>query len=187
MSHKKTIAAIALACVLAIAPAAWAQSAPTRSPDVVFVPTPQEVVDAMLSLAQVGKGDTVYDLGCGDGRIVITAAKKFGANAVGIDIDPERIQEANANARREGVTGKVSFRQEDLFQADIKSASVVTLYLLSTLNQKLKPKLLAELKPGTRIVSHAFDMGDWKPEKESDVNGRRIYLWRVPAKTASAR
>jgi len=187
MSHKKTIAAIALACVLAIAPVAWAQSAPTRSPDVVFVPTPQEVVDAMLTLAEVKKGDTVYDLGCGDGRIVITAAKKFGANAVGIDIDPERIQEANANARREGVAGKVSFRQEDLFQADIKNASVVTLYLLSTLNQKLKPKLMADLKPGTRIVSHAFDMGDWKPEKESDVNGRRIYLWRVPARTAAAR
>jgi len=187
MSHKKTIAAIALACVLAVAPVALAQSAPTRSPDVVFVPTPQEVVDAMLTLAEVKKGDTVYDLGCGDGRIVITAAKKFGANAVGIDIDPERIQEANANARREGVAGKVSFRQEDLFQADITNASVVTLYLLSTLNQKLKPKLMADLKPGTRIVSHAFDMGDWKPEKESDVNGRRIYLWRVPARTAAAR
>ncbi len=151
----------------------------TRAPDVIFVPTPQKVVDAMLTLARVGKNDLVYDLGCGDGRIVVSAARR-GARSVGIDIDPERIREANANIRKAGVARRAKVVQADLFEADVSAASVVTLYLLSSLNEKLKPKLLAELKPGTRIVSHGFDMGHWMPEKSVDVGGSTIYLWRVP-------
>jgi ribosomal protein L11 methylase PrmA len=151
-----------------------------RDPDVVFVPTPQEVVDEMLKVANVHKGDVVYDLGCGDGRLVITAAK-LGARAVGIDINPERIKESLANAREAGVMDRVTFRNEDLFEADIKEATVVTLYLLPSLNLKLRPKLWKELKPGTRIVSHAFDMDDWKPEKQLDVDGRTVYFWTIPA------
>jgi ubiquinone/menaquinone biosynthesis C-methylase UbiE len=141
-----------------------------RTPDVPYVPTSQEVVDEMLKLAGVKQTDTVYDLGCGDGRIVITAAQKFGAKGVGVDINPERIQEATENAKKAGVTGKVKFVEGDLFTADIHDASVVTLYLLPSVNLKLRPKLLKDLRPGTRIVSHSFDMG---------VNGRKIYLWTV--------
>jgi ribosomal protein L11 methylase PrmA len=151
-----------------------------REPDVIFVPTPQNVVDEMLKLAKVTKNDIVYDLGCGDGRTVVTAAK-LGARAVGIDINPERIKESQENAKAAGVTGRATFRNEDLFEADIHEATVVTLYLLNSLNLKLRPKLWKELKPGTRIVSHSFDMGDWKPEKEVEVDGRRIYFWTVPA------
>jgi len=152
----------------------------TKTPDVIYVPTPQEVVDKMLELVEVKKDDIVYDLGCGDGRIVITAAQKFHARGVGIDINPERIQEAEENARKAGVTDRVRFVKGDLFEADIKEATVVTLYLLSDVNLRLRPRLLKELKPGTRIVSHSFDMGDWKPDKKAEVNGRRIYLWIVP-------
>ena len=136
----------------------------------------------MLRVAQVKKGDVLYDLGSGDGRIPVTAAKKYGIRAVGVDIDPERIMEAKENARKNGVTGLVQFRQEDLFKTDFHEASVVTLYLLPDLNVKLRPRLLAELKPGTRIVSHQFDMGTWKPEKKIELNGRTVYLWTVPAK-----
>ena len=181
-----------LACLLLLAalafPAAAQQSqAPTREPDVIFVPTPQDVVDGMLKLAGVGPKDIVYDLGCGDGRTVVTAVKKFGAaHAVGVDIDPERIAESNATAKEAGVTDKVKFILGDLFEADIKEATVVTLYLLTSLNQKLRPKLWRDLKPGTRIVSHAFDMGDWQPEKTEDVDGRKIYVWTIP-KDAAAR
>jgi SAM-dependent methyltransferase len=149
-------------------------------PEVPYVPTPPEVVDAMLKLAQVKATDIVYDLGCGDGRIVIAAAKKFGARGTGFDIDPERIKEASENARREGVTGRVNFVQKDLFEADLKPATVITMYLLPNVNLRLKPKLLSDLKPGTRLVSHAFDMGDWKPEKEDLIDGRRIYFWTIP-------
>lgn len=151
-----------------------------RKPDVIFVPTPPEVVDGMLDLAEVRDGDVLYDLGSGDGRIPIAAARKFQVRAVGIDIDPQRIAEANANARAAGVTDEVTFRQEDLFAADFSEASVVTLYLLDSLNQKLRPRLLAELKPGTRIVSHAFSMGDWEPEERRVIDGRTIYRWTVP-------
>jgi SAM-dependent methyltransferase len=151
-----------------------------RRPDVIYVPTPQEVVDGMLDLAKVTSSDVVYDLGCGDGRIVVSAAKR-GAKAVGIDIDPQRIMEARANAKAAGVEGRVQFLEQDLFTADISQATVVTLYLLPSLNEKLRPKLMKDLKPGTRIVSHAFEMGDWQPEQSVDVNGRRVYLWRVPA------
>ncbi len=158
------------------------ENKPARTPDVIFVPTPEAVVNAMLEVAKVTKDDIIYDLGCGDGRIPITAAKKYGATGVGIDIDPQRIMEANANAKKEGVTDKVTFLQADLFETDISRATVVTLYLLPSLNVKLMPKLLKELKPGTRIVSHAFDMGDWKPEKELTVDGRHVYYWTVPKK-----
>jgi SAM-dependent methyltransferase len=159
---------------------AQAATAQKRTPDVIFVPTPTEVVEAMLKAAKVTKNDVVYDLGCGDGRIVITAAKEYGARGIGIDIDPQRIAEARANAEKAGITDRVKFLEQDLFETDFHEATVVTLYLLPSLNLKLRPKLLKELKPGTRIVSHAFDMGDWKPEQEIDVDGRTVYLWTVP-------
>jgi hypothetical protein len=160
--------------------------AEAQQPEVPFVPTPQDAVDEMLGLAGVKQGDLVYDLGSGDGRIVITAVQKYGARGVGVDIDPERIAEANENARRAGVADRVEFRQGDLFKADIRDATVVTLYLLPTVNERLKPKLLSQLKPGTRVVSHAFDMGDdWKPVREMDVNGRTLYLWIVPERGPS--
>jgi SAM-dependent methyltransferase len=152
-----------------------------RAPDVPYEPSTPKIVAAMLKLANVRKGDVVYDLGCGDGRIVIAAVKDFGARGVGIDIDPVRIAEARANARKAGLAGRIVFRNEDLFEADIKDATAVMLYLWPEVNLKLRPKLLSELKPGTRIVSHSHDMGDWPPEKEIQVEGDRIYLWRVPA------
>jgi ubiquinone/menaquinone biosynthesis C-methylase UbiE len=148
--------------------------------DVPFVPTPEAVVEEMLKLAKVGPADVVYDLGSGDGRIVIAAAKKYGARGVGIDIDPERIAEATANARKAGVADRVEFREGDLFKADIGEATVVTLYLLSSVNLQLRPKLLAELKPGTRVVSHAFEMGDWKPVAARKVGAVSVYYWVVP-------
>ncbi|WP_439539717.1 SAM-dependent methyltransferase [Sphingomonas sp.] len=151
-----------------------------QTPDVIYVPTPPAVVEAMLDMVALRDGDVLYDLGSGDGRIPIAAAKRKQVRAVGIDIDPARIKEANANARAAGVTGEVTFKQEDLFTSDFSDATVVTLYLLDTLNEKLRPKLLAELKPGTRIVSHAFRMGDWEPEKEETIDGRTIYYWTVP-------
>lgn len=161
------------------------RGAVSKAPEVPFVPTPEEAVTEMLKLAEVKPGDTVIDLGSGDGRIVISAVRDHGATrAVGVDINPERITEANENARRAGVQDKVEFRQGDLFDADIGDASVVTLYLLPSVNQRLKPKLLSELKPGTRIVSHAFDMGDWKPVKEVEDDGRTLYLWVVPERGA---
>ncbi|MGH8701853.1 MAG: SAM-dependent methyltransferase [Burkholderiales bacterium] len=156
------------------------QGAAVRGPDVIFVPTPGEIVDTMLKLAAVSKKDTVYDLGCGDGRIVITAAQKYGARGVGIDIDPERVEEATANVRKAGVADRVKIIRGDLFEADISAATVVTLYLLTELNLKLRPKLLRDLNPGTRIVSHAFAMGDWKPERTADVSGTTVFLWRIP-------
>ncbi len=146
---------------------------------VPYVPTSPETVSAMLKLAGVQKSDLVIDLGCGDGRIVIAAAKEFGAHAIGVDIDPERIKEAKENAQREGVVSLVEFRQGDLFDADIRKATVVTLYLLPSVNMKLRPKLWRDLRPGTRVVSHSFGMDDWKPEKEEEVGGSRIYLWTI--------
>ena len=154
-----------------------------RSPDVVYVPTPAETVDAMLKVAKVGKEDVVYDLGSGDGRIPIMAVQKYNAaRAVGIDINPDRIKEAQANHKAAGVGDRVRFLNEDLFQADISEATVVTLYLLPSLNLKLLPKLLSELKPGTRIVSHAFDMGSWKPQQTLNAGGSTVYFWTIPAK-----
>jgi cyclopropane fatty-acyl-phospholipid synthase-like methyltransferase len=174
-----------LVAVFAAMPAARQQSAPAaplRTPDVIFVPTPQEVVEGMLKLAEVGPNDIVYDLGSGDGRIPITAVQKFGAKkAVGIDIDPQRIKEANENLQKAGVGDKVTFLNQDLFETDISEATVVTLYLLPTLNVKLMPKLKKELKPGTRIVSHSFDMqGQWEPEKTLEVDNKMVYFWTIP-------
>ena len=151
-----------------------------------YVPTPQDVVERMLAIAKVGKNDVVVDLGSGDGRLVITAAKQFGARGVGIDIDPARIAEGRANAKQAGVESLVEFRQEDALQADLSQATVVTLYLLSSSNVKLRPRLLSQLKPGARIVSHQFGMGDWPPDKVetfTDGNGtsRTLYLWTVGA------
>jgi ribosomal protein L11 methylase PrmA len=151
------------------------------------VPTPQEVVERMLTLAKVGKDDVVYDLGCGDGRIIITAAQKFGARGVGVDIDPVRIAESNANAKIAGVTGRVTFRLQDALKTDVSEATVVTLYLLSSSNLKLRPMLTAQLKPGARIVAHAFSMGDWSPETvdtftDSAGSSRTLYLWRADGK-----
>jgi len=161
---------------------AAAQAPPKLVPDVPYVPTPNTVVEAMLKLAGVTAADNVYDLGCGDGRIVITAAKQYKAHGVGIDINPQRIREAEANARQALVGPRVRFEQKDLFQADIHDATVVMLYLLPSVNLRLRPKLLKELRPGTRIVSHTFSMGDWKPEKEEQIEDAVIYLWTVPAR-----
>jgi SAM-dependent methyltransferase len=180
----------ALGCARALAAApATAQPEPwpatRRPPDVIFVPTPEEVVEKMLAMARVTAKDVVYDLGCGDGRIVIAAARKYGARGVGIDIDPDRIAEATENAEKAGVADRVSFVQGDLFEADISPATVVTLYLLTELNLKLRPKLLKELRPGARVVSHAFGMGDWKPERTEHVGNVAVHLWRIPPRAAN--
>ena len=148
--------------------------------DVHFVPTPEHVVERMLEMAKVTKDDFVIDLGSGDGRIVIAAAKR-GARGFGVDLDPQRIKEAIANAKNAGVEDRVTFRQQNLFKTDLSKASVLTMYLLTILNAKLRPHLL-ELKPGTRIASHAFDMGEWMPDRHEIINGVHAYLWIVPAK-----
>ena len=153
-----------------------------RAPDTVYIPTPDEVVTAMLQLAHVGKDDVVYDLGSGDGRIVIAAVKEFGARrGFGVELDDMRNEEARVLARRAGVSNRVSFSQEDLFETDLHEATVVTLYLSVAINQKLRQKFLAELKPGARVVSHNFDMGDdWPPDETRMVSGRSVYLWTIP-------
>jgi len=165
--------------------AGW-QANPAHPPTSLapYVPTPPEVVDRMLAFAKVGPKDVVYDLGCGDGRIVIAAAKKFGARGVGVDIDPERIDESVANARKAGVERLVTFKLQDAMKTDVSDASVVMLYLLSFANVQLRPILQQQLKPGARIVSHNFGMGDWEPEQVDsfkDANGgtRTLYLWRI--------
>jgi SAM-dependent methyltransferase len=183
MSYRAFVVALLLAFTAAV-PNSARQQAP-REPDVVFVPTPPDVVDAMLKLAKVTSSDVVYDLGSGDGRILIAAAKTYGAHGVGIDIDPERVREATANARANNVADKVTFRREDLFVADISPATVVTLYLSPSVNSRLAPKLMMELKPGTRIVSHAFDLGPWKPQQRITVSGRPLFLWTVAAPRGS--
>ena len=152
--------------------------------EVPYVPTPESVVARMLELANIKKGDVLYDLGSGDGRIVVTAARKYGIHGVGYDLNPERIKEANENAKANGVTADVEFRNQDLFTADLHGASVVTLYLLPSVNLRLRPKLFAELKPGSRVVSHDFDMGDWKPDKTVDLDGHKIYYWVIPPDAA---
>ena len=175
-----TMLALLVVAAIGTTPALAQQAGTLRQPDVIYVPTPQEVVDAMLKLANVTAKDVVYDLGCGDGRIPITAAKNFGARGIGIDIDPQRIKEANENLKTAGVGDKVKFVNADLFETNLSEATVVTLYLLPSLNIKLMPKLQKELRPGTRIVSHSFDMGtEWPAEKTEEVNGRRIYYWTV--------
>ena len=142
-----------------------------------YVETSPAVADAMLKLAHARRKDLVYDLGCGDGRIVIMAAKRYGSHGVGIDINPERIRQAQANARRDGVADLVTFRVGDVYDANLREATVVMLYLLPDMNLKLRPKLKAELRPGSRIVSHSFDMGTWSAKKQKVVGGERIYLW----------
>ncbi len=154
---------------------------PQRAPDVVFVPTPHKVVDQMLAVARVGQGDVLYDLGSGDGRIVIAAARRFGIRATGIDIDPRRITESRHNADSARVTHLTEFTNADLFETDLSKASVVTLYLLPELNVRLRPKLFAELRPGSRVVSHSFGMGDWKPDSTLMVDTRIVYYWVMPA------
>jgi len=153
--------------------------------DVPYVPTPYEVVEAMLEMAGVKESDTLYDLGCGDGRIVITAASRFGTKGVGIDIDPERIQECLTNAAESGVEDRVTFLNQNLFETDFSAASVVTLYLLHSVNLRLRPKLLTDLNPGTRVVSHDFSMGSWKPDRKIDLDVdyrvHEVYFWTIPA------
>jgi len=153
--------------------------APQKTPDIHFVPTPSDVIDAMLKLARVTPVDVVVDLGSGDGRIVIAAAEKFGARAIGVELDPQLVKAANDRARKRGVAGKVTFLQGDLFTADISQATVVTLYLSGSINRRLAPKLMRELKPGARIVSHRFDMYDWRPDQHIKVGGKDVYLWTI--------
>jgi precorrin-6B methylase 2 len=170
----QTIVGLGLTLLLA------GQSLSMRRPDVIYVPTPQSVVDAMLNMAQVTARDVVFDLGSGDGRIPITAAQRYGARGVGIEIDSNVLRQAYDNLARSGVADRVVFRQDDLFTADISEATVVTLFLLEGLNLKLLPRLQRELRPGTRVVSHHFDMGEaWRPELSQDVGGLMIYMWTV--------
>lgn len=180
------LAALAAVLSLLAGSPALAQTAPAVEPapakplDVPYVPTPPSVVEKMLELGKVGKNDVVYDLGCGDGRIVVTAAKERGARGVGIDLNPQRIEEANANAKEAGVSDRTKFIVGDLFDADVSKASVVTLYLLPEVNRKLRPRLWRQLKVGTRVVSHSFDMGpEWPPEHEETVGASKVYSWTI--------
>ncbi len=176
--HRHFSRLVAMLSVVTLVAAPAAAQAPRL--DVPFVPTPQPVVDRMLELAKVGKDDMLYDLGSGDGRIVITAAQEHGARGVGIDLNPERIAEAKANAKKAGVEDRVEFRQADLFKTDLSKANVVTLYLLTSVNYKLRPQLWEQLGVGTRVVSHAFDMGEeWPPEHTEQVDGSTIYYWTI--------
>lgn len=155
-------------------------SASAQDLDVPYVPTPNEVVNEMLEITDVGPGDYVIDLGSGDGRIVINAAQR-GAYGHGVDLNPERIKEARENAQKANVADRVMFLQEDIFETDFSRANVVTMYLLSSVNRKLRPRLLDELEPGTKLVSHDFDMGDWEPDKHKRVENDDVYYWIVPA------
>ncbi len=173
-------AALAFAVLAGLgAPAAFAQETPRL--DVIYVPTPQEVVDRMLAIAKVGPGDFMIDFGCGDGRMVVTAAK-LGARGYGVDINPVRIKEANENAKKAGVTDRVEFKIANLFEEDLSKADVMAMYLLTDINIRLRPKILDTMRPGTRIVSHAFDMGDWEPDHRETVAYKNIFFWVVPAK-----
>ena len=194
MRNHKPMVYCGLAALVLFTSLADAQtSQPKHQLDVPYVPTTDEAVKAMLKLADVKTSDIVYDLGCGDGRIVIAAAKEYGAHGVGIDINPERIQEAEVNAKKAGVEKLVHFEENDLFDADFHEATVVTLFLLNSVNLKLRPKLLRDLKPGTRIVSNTFDMGDWKPNKEVQLDdnsddfdsglSHKFFLWIVPKRS----
>ena len=178
------LGATALVASPAIVGRALAQAEPAPRLDVPFVPTPQQVVDKMLELANVQKTDYLIDLGSGDGRIPVTAAQRYGVKAMGVDINPQRIKEANERAQAAKVTHLVEFRQQDLFQTDISQANVLTMYLLPSVNLKLRPKILSDMKPGSRVVSHAFDMGDWEPQQKVVVDGRTVFLWTVPPKRA---
>ena len=172
-----------LAVLVLVATSSAEQLAPRlKQPDVRYVPTPQHIVDLMLDLARVTAADVVYDLGSGDGRIPITAARRFGARGVGVEIDPLRVRDANDNLVKSGVHDRVWFLNQDLFDADISQATVVTLFLLPQLNQRLIPKLKRELKPGSRVVSYLWDMGaEWPADRTTDVDGWMIYLWTIKA------
>jgi 2-polyprenyl-3-methyl-5-hydroxy-6-metoxy-1,4-benzoquinol methylase len=178
MSRSTFISLILIVFVCCGIPLARSQEVQIRTP---YVATPPDIVNAMLKLAGARKSDVVYDLGCGDGRIVITAAKKYGARGVGIDINPQRIDEANQNAKREHVANLVNFHIGDVFKSDVRPATIVALYMLSDVNVKLRPRLQHELKPGSRIVTHGFAMGNWQPTKVEEVDGEKIYLWVLPA------
>ena len=183
--HRRLVPTLTVALLLfVVAAGAQAPTTEKKPLDVPYVPTHESLVDEMLRMAKVGKSDVLYDLGSGDGRIVITAAKRFGTRGIGYDLDPDRVSEARENARKAGVTDRVRFEQQDIFTAKIADATVVTMYLLPDVNLKLRPKLLSELKPGTRIVSHNYDLGDWQPlqRKEMDVTGinHTLFLWVVP-------
>ena len=187
--HPSTISIPGLtvtAILAALAP--WGQPPQPLQPapalDVPYVPTPPEVVEAMLSMANVRRSDTVYDLGSGDGRLVVTAAQRFGARGLGVDIDPQRIKEAQSNAERAKVVDRVEFRQADLFDLDLKPATVLTMYLLPDVNLKLRPRILEQLRPGSRVVSHNFTMGTWQPDAQQTLGEHRVYLWIVPARVA---
>jgi SAM-dependent methyltransferase len=166
-----------IAATIATAQRATPPTAPT--PDIHYVPTSNGVADAMLKLAKTTAADVVYDLGSGDGRIVIAAAKKYGARGVGVELDADLIKDAKKNAEKAGVADKVTFRQEDLFKTDLSDATVVTLYLSNSINMRLRGILQRQLKPGSRVVSHRFAMGDWKPEAEQHLEGTSIYLWTI--------
>lgn len=181
-----TLAAVAVAglgvliCGSPVTRDTFAQSPAPVKPDVIYVPTPQAVVDAMLQLADVKAGDVVYDLGSGDGRIVITAAKQYGARGVGVDIDPALVKLATEHAAAAGVSDRVRFVTQNLFSTDLSEASVVTLYLLQSINERLRPKLVRELKPGSRVVSHVFNMGpEWPPQRTIEIGASRIFLWTI--------
>jgi len=186
-SASTTRVALALACALAIAPAVAQQKNDEYHPqvgqsgkDVIWVPTPDEVVDRMLTMAQVKPGDTVYDLGAGDGKIAIAAAKKFGARSYGVEYNPDMAKYAQTNAQKAGVAGKATIINGDIFATDFSKATVITMYLLPSLNIKLRPTLL-QMRPGTRVVSHSFTMDDWTPDETSSISGRQAYFWIVPA------
>lgn len=178
VSMRLTRVFAATACLLS-APLAFAQPA-LPTPDIHYVPTSNGVANAMLTLAHTTPADVVYDLGSGDGRIVILAAKKFGARGVGVELDEKLVKDSAKNAQKAGVAGRVSFRQDDLFKTDLSDATVVTLYLSNSINMRLRGILERQLKPGARIVSHRFTFGDWKPEAEQHLEGTSIYLWRIP-------
>ncbi|MCC6554712.1 MAG: class I SAM-dependent methyltransferase [Polyangiaceae bacterium] len=169
-----------------VEPQAQPSGAAQHRADVPFVRTHDRIVDLILDMGGVSASDVVYDLGCGDGRIVIAAAAKRGARGVGVDIEPKLIADSRENARRAGVQDRLRFAQQDLFKTDVREATVVTLYLLPEVNLKLRPKLLAELRPGTRVVSHMFDMGDWAPDRRAELGGSTVYLWVIPARVEGA-
>jgi hypothetical protein len=192
MKRLSCAAALLAAAVLPVCPLA-AQPG-TRAPDasqmheaeVLYLPTPQHVVDEMLRLAGLAPGDVLYDLGSGDGRIVLTAARRYGVRAVGIELDGRRVEQSRRSAEALGVAHLAEFRQQDLFEADFSDATVVTLFLFKEMNLRLKPRLLGSLRPGARVVSHRFDMGDWRPERETVAHGHPLYLWTIPRAPAGA-
>jgi protein-L-isoaspartate O-methyltransferase len=177
--NTRNVSTAFLASLFLVSAQAVAQDGPKL--DVVYVSTPPAVVNRMLEMAKVGKDDFVIDLGSGDGRILVAAASKFGARGFGVDIDPERVAEARANAEQAGVGDRIEFRQQNLFETDISKADVLTMYLLSRINRELRPRILSQLRPGARVVSHAFDMAEWKADRHEKVEGRDVYLWIVPA------